>query len=64
MRFCKFCGKTKEAHEFGFKNKAAGWRHEKCNVCVAEYGREHYARNKQVYISRSAHNTRLRKCSL
>lgn len=61
VKTCRFCGKVKQACEFGFKNEAAGRRHDKCKACVAEYGREHYARNKQAYISRSAHNTRLRK---
>ena len=61
MKTCTFCGKAKEVEEFGFRNKAAGKRHEKCKVCVAEAGRAHYERNRQAYISRSAHNTRLRR---
>jgi hypothetical protein len=33
-------------------------------VCVAQYGRQHYARNRQTYISRNVVNTRVRRHSL
>jgi hypothetical protein len=42
----------------------AGRRHQKCKTCVATYGREHYARNREAYISRNVTNMRGRRRSL
>ena len=64
MQTCTRCGQTKGAEEFGFKNKAVGRRHRKCKVCMAAYGREHCARNREAYISRNVTNMRVRRRSL
>ena len=45
MQTCTRCGESKEEAEFGFRSAADGKRHRWCKVCVAEYAREHYARN-------------------
>src|SRR5260221_6942645 len=64
VRTCRGCGEDKELEAFGFRNKAAGRRHQKCRACVAEYGRAHYERNRQEYITRSACNMRVRRRAL
>jgi hypothetical protein len=56
---CTVCGENKDVEAFGFRNKAAGRRHRKCKTCVAAYGRTHYARNRQTYITRNVGNTRV-----
>ncbi len=61
MATCTACGENKEPEAFPFKNAAAGLRHRKCKACMAAYGRGHYARNRQVYITRNVENMRLRR---
>jgi len=61
---CTVCGEDKDAEAFAFKNKAAGRRHRKCKVCMAAYGRDHYARNRAAYINRNVANNRVRRRSL
>lgn len=61
VQTCTQCGETKEAEAFGFKNAAIGKRHRKCNVCVAEYGRAHYERNRVAYIARAGRANRERR---
>src|SRR5216684_7763456 len=64
VRTCRGCGEDKELESFGFRNKAAARRHQKCRACVAEYGRAHYERNRQEYITRSLGNMRVRRRAL
>jgi hypothetical protein len=58
---CTVCGEDKEVEAFPFKNKAAGRRHHECKACMAAYGREHYTRHRQAYISRNVANMRVRR---
>src|SRR4051794_2706866 len=64
MQTCTRCGESKEAEAFGYRNVARGKRHRACKTCVAAYGRDHYARNRQIYITRSARNMRMRRQAL
>src|SRR5579864_8131930 len=64
MTACSVCGEDKEAEAFAFKNKASGRRHPKCKPCMATYGREHYARNREAYIARNVANMRERRRAL
>src|SRR5262245_46628764 len=41
-----------------------GRRHRRCMTCMAAYGREHYARNRLLYINRNVVNTRKRRRDL
>lgn len=63
MRTCKLCGESKEFSE-RFRNRAAGQQHQRCKLCMASYGREHYAANKALYKARSKANSRSRRESL
>jgi len=64
MRTCTQCGETKELSAFGFRNQAAGRRHQKCKGCVAAYGRQHYAANRRAYITRNVGTLRSRRRTL
>ena len=64
MQTCTACGENKEDDAFGFRNKTAERRHQKCKTCVAEYGRAHYASNRQAYIARNVRNTAARRRTL
>ena len=64
VQTCRVCGQSKEVEAFGFRNKATGRRHRKCKACMAAYGRAHYARNRQAYITRNVSNMRVRRRSL
>ena len=61
---CRRCGQSKAAEEFGFRNEALEQRHRRCKVCVAAYGREHYASNRQAYITRNMATMRQRRRGL
>ena len=61
---CRRCGQSKAAEEFGFRNEALEQRHRRCKVCVAAYGREHYASNRQAYITRNVATMRERRRGL
>jgi hypothetical protein len=64
VQTCTRCGEAKEAEAFGFRNQASGRRHRKCKTCVARYGREHYTRNHENYISRNRRSRPRQKRSL
>src|ERR1700730_3936548 len=61
MRTCSLCGESKELDKFGFRNKAAGRRHQRCKACIGIYGRRHYAANCAVYKASSKANARSRR---
>ncbi len=61
VRVCTRCGQEKELEAFAFRNLPAGRRHRRCKVCVAAYGRGHYALNRQAYIARNVSNMRVRR---
>jgi hypothetical protein len=61
---CTVCGQRKEVEAFAFKNEALGRRRRTCKACMAEYGRGHYARNREAYIARNVANMRMRRRAL
>jgi hypothetical protein len=54
---CGSCGLLKPLSMFPFKNKELGKRGSTCLACMAAYGREHYARNREKYLEK-AHRSR------
>jgi len=49
---CYDCGLVKPIEAFAFANKARGTRQARCRSCHATYRRQHYVRNRDVYIRR------------
>lgn len=56
-RRCSRCGDVRPIDEFPIKNKVRGVRRVWCRGCCRAYGREHYQRNKAVYLLK-AHQRR------
>ncbi len=54
---CGSCDLVKSLSMFPFKNKMLGKRGSTCLACMAAYGREHYARNREKYLQK-AHRRR------
>lgn len=54
VRTCSRCGEAKRIDEFPIKNKATGLRRVWCRDCCRAYGREHYQKNKPVYLAKAA----------
>jgi hypothetical protein len=52
-RKCYRCHKTKPAQEFAWRRKHKNQRDSFCRPCRSEYGKEHYAANKQRYIDQA-----------
>jgi hypothetical protein len=50
LKPCGRCGEIKPVEDFAWRQKARGQRDNYCRPCRAEYGREHYAANRQRYI--------------
>ena len=55
------CGETKVEHEFAWRRRRILQRDTYCRACRAEYGREHYLRNRQRYIDQEAARKRDRR---
>ncbi len=51
---CGSCGLVKPLSMFPFKNKQLGKRGSTCLACMAAYGREHYARNREKYLAKGS----------
>ncbi len=54
MRRCCMCGVEKPLSEFAFRSLATSERQSHCRACHAAYRRQHYLRNRDVYIAREA----------
>jgi hypothetical protein len=63
-RACRQCGETKALEQFGFRCATEGRRHRRCKLCVAAYGKRHYAAHRAEYVAASARNTRRRQDAL
>jgi hypothetical protein len=57
---CCRCGETKPLADFAWRRKALGEHDTHCRPCRSEYGKEHYARNRQKYIDAEARRKRAR----
>ena len=51
---CSYCGRMKEPDEFSWRRKNRGQRDTYCRPCRSEYGKAHYAANRQRYIDNAA----------
>lgn len=50
---CSRCGEIKLLAEFPIKNKTHGTRRVWCRDCCRAYGREHYRRNRPIYLAKN-----------
>lgn len=53
MRICSKCKVTKEDGDF-HKDRPDGKIYHHCKECQREYGRQHYQRNRPIYLERAA----------
>lgn len=53
MKICIECNFEKEDDEFSFRNKSRNLRNSKCKSCHKEYAKNHYQKNKSLYIKRA-----------
>jgi hypothetical protein len=51
---CGRCGEIKPADDFSWRRREKGQRDSLCRPCRSEYGKEHYAANRQRYIDQAA----------
>ena len=54
FRRCGRCGEVKPVDDFAWRRREKGQRDSHCRPCRSEYGKEHYAANKQRYIDQAA----------
>ena len=59
VRRCSRCGETRPLAEFPVKKKTTGLRRVWCRTCCRAYGREHYQRNKPVYLNKASRRNAL-----
>ena len=52
-KLCSKCEIEKDIWEFAFRNKPKGIRRTECKVCQRKIVKEHYKKNKEVYLSKS-----------
>ena len=53
MKICIKCNYPKEDIEFVFRSKGKNTRRNVCRSCCKEYTKNHYKKNKSVYIKRA-----------
>lgn len=58
LRRCSRCGELKSIDEFPIKSKATGLRRTWCRPCCRAYGKEHYGRNRPVYLAKAQRRRR------
>lgn len=51
---CKVCQKELPIENFSIKVSVTGQRSHMCRACFSQYSKEHYRKNKQKYIDKSA----------
>lgn len=59
-RRCCRCHQLKPVNEFAWRRKAKAQRDSHCRPCRSEYGKEHYAANRQNYIDAEARRKKAR----
>lgn len=62
-RICCTCKQRKRLQAFNFKYPLRNKRHTKCKMCMREYSRQHYLKNKEYYKAK-AHNTEKKRRTL
>jgi len=53
VRTCTGCQRSLPVTEFGIKNKKTGRRNTRCRACVRATSREHYRKNREIYLERN-----------
>lgn len=53
IRICRTCGVAQPLSEFALKNERTGSRSTQCRSCQRTYAKEHYARNRDVYLRKA-----------
>jgi hypothetical protein len=53
---CSRCGELKDLREFSLKDRRKGILHGYCRACHAKWNRDHYQRNRGVYIKNANRN--------
>jgi hypothetical protein len=59
-RRCTRCGQVQVLTEFAWHRRAKGQRNHYCRSCQSEYGKAHYAANRQRYLDLEAKRKRAR----
>jgi hypothetical protein len=59
LQQCTGCKQWKPMSDFSIKNAKTGRRARRCKTCVAAYGRDHYRKNRPVYIAKAHKNRRV-----
>jgi hypothetical protein len=54
LRKCGRCGELKPVEDFAWRRKRRLQQENFCRPCRSEYGKEHYAANRQRYIDQAA----------
>jgi hypothetical protein len=60
IRKCGRCGEVKPLEDFAWHRRAKGQRNHYCRSCQSEYGKAHYAANRQRYLELEAKRKRAR----
>ena len=60
LRKCGRCGELKPLEHFAWHRREKGQRQHYCRPCQSEYGKKHYAANRQRYIDLEAQRKRAR----
>lgn len=61
LRRCSRCGEAKPIEEFPMKIRARGLRRVWCRDCCRAYGREHYERNRPVYLAKASQRRQIER---
>ncbi len=52
-RTCSICHRSQPSSEFALKNAGTGLRSTKCRACQRAYARQHYQKNRPVYLEKA-----------
>lgn len=58
-KYCKFCDTSKDIEEFHKNPRKKDGLADRCKLCRKEYHKEHYNRNKKVYIDKASEYRRV-----
>jgi hypothetical protein len=58
VKHCNFCNSDRDESDFHWRNKSRGIRISKCRFCSSEYSKNHYRKNKKMYLRKAQkHNS-------